>query len=135
MTTTKTAKDGEMEINGKIYVLKSSVESNVKAPSLKGLKLVLIRSYAAGVHYGYLQKREDLLSGLKVTLVKSRRIWYWDGANSLSQLAMDGINASKIANCKFSIEVPEIEITQCIEVIPVTAKAADSINAIPVWKQ
>ena len=133
MTTTKAATDGEMEINGKIYVLKSSVKSTEKAPSLKGLKLVMIRSYASGVHFGYLKSRKDLLAGLSVELVNSKRVYSWSGACSLSQLATDG--TSNPTACKISIPVESMEIMQVIEIIPVTAKAAENLNAIPSWKK
>lgn len=126
--------DGTINVNGIDYVPKSSVITNHPAPSLKGLQLVLIRSYASGVHFGYIKKREDLLSGLKVELIKCRRIWAWYGAASLSQLAVDGVLESKKNDCKFSMEVESMEITQVIEIIPVTAKAAESINSVKVWE-
>lgn len=133
MTTKKTAIDGEMEINGNLYVLKSSIKNNEKAPSLKGLKLVIIRSYASGVHYGYLKSRKDLLAGLSVELVNTRRVYKWAGACSLSQLATDG--STEPASCQISVTVPEMEVMQVIEIIPVTAKAANSLNAIVEWKK
>lgn len=45
-----------------------------------GLKAALIRSYAAGVHFGYLKEQADTLSGRVVKLINARRVWYWSGA-------------------------------------------------------
>lgn len=92
-------------------------------------KDVLVRTYSAGVHVGLLKSRD----GKEVVLTNARRIWYWDGAASLSQLAMDG--TSKPHNCKFPCSVDEILLTEAIEIIPVTEKARQSIDSVPVWKQ
>lgn len=89
---------------------------------------VIIRTYSAGVHAGYLHKRE----GKEVTLHSSRRIWYWDGAASLSQLALEGVK--KPENCKFSVAVPEIILTEAIEIIPCTDAAMKNIQAVKEWK-
>jgi hypothetical protein len=62
---------------------------------------------------------------------KARRIWYWEGAASLSQLAVDGPN--KPNKCKFPVEVEEVILTEAIEIIPCTEKARLAIEAVPVW--
>lgn len=91
----------------------------------------LIRSYAMGVHAGELVEKSET----RVVLKNTRRIWYWDGAASLSQLAFEGTVAPE--NCKFSMEIPLIEITspQGMEVIPVSTKARESITSVKVWKR
>ena len=91
-------------------------------------KRVIVRTYSAGVHFGELVSRD----GKECVLKNARRIWYWDGAASLSQLAVDGTR--KPENCKFPVAVPEITLTDAIEYIPVTEKAANSIHGVPVWK-
>ena len=101
------------------------------ATDMDGMPYRIVRTYSAGVFAGYVQSR----TGQEVVMRNARRLWYWDGAASLSQLAVDGVNPNKVANCKFSVEVESMEVTQVIEVIPVTAKAAESINAVPIWKQ
>lgn len=92
-------------------------------------KDVLVRTYSAGVHVGTLQSRD----GKEVVLTNARRIWYWDGAASLSQLAIDG--TSKPEKCKFPEAVAEILLTEAIEIIPITDKARESIAGVKVWKQ
>jgi hypothetical protein len=91
-------------------------------------KYVIIRTYSAGVHAGVLKSR----NGKEVVLENARRLWYWDGAASLSQLAVDGV--SRPNNCKFPCEVAEILLTEAIEIIPVTEKARVSIASVSIWK-
>lgn len=118
----------EIEINGSVYVLKGS-NQNAKAEDLNGMPYVIIRTYSAGVHAGYLKSR----SGKEVELLHARRLWYWEGAASLSQLATDG--TSKPDKCKFPCEVSRIELTEAIEVLECTKKAQESINNVSIWKQ
>jgi hypothetical protein len=89
---------------------------------------VIIRADRAGAFYGELVER----NGTEVKLANCRRLWYWDGAASLSQLALNG--TSKPNNCKFTVVVPEIEILGVIEVIPCSDKAIQSIEGVKVWK-
>jgi hypothetical protein len=102
---------------------------NVPATTLKGLKYVIVRTYSAGVFAGYLKERK----GKEATLLQARRLWYWTGASSLSQLSVDGVATPN--TCKFPVEVEQVELTEVIEVLPVTKKAQDSIASVPVWKQ
>src|SRR3990167_6356248 len=101
-----------MIVDGVEYVRKDAV-SNQPAKSLKGLPYMLVRSRGAGVFAGYLKKR----NGQECELLNARRIWYWDGAASLSQLAMEGV--SKPENCKFPCEVDSIVILEVLELIPI----------------
>lgn len=111
----------EIVINGEKYVKKESSDS---------LKYVIVRTYSAGVFAGYL---ESYGKDLEVNLVNARRLWYWDGASSLSQLAVDG--TCRPENCKFPVEVASIKLLQAIEVIEVTEKARLSIAGVPIWHQ
>lgn len=94
----------------------------------KKRRYVIVRTYSAGVFAGELEYRK----GQDVALRNARRLWYWAGAASLSQLATDG--ASRPKDCKFPCEVSRIELTQAIEIIDVTAMARKSIAEVPVWK-
>jgi hypothetical protein len=90
---------------------------------------VIVRTYSAGVFAGSLIARK----GQEVTLENARRIWYWDGAASLSELAMNG--TTKPENCKFPIAVTKMEVTQAIEIIYCTTQAEKSIKGVPVWSK
>ena len=90
-------------------------------------KKCIVRTYSAGVFFGELVS----LNGKEAIVKNARRIWYWDGAASLSQLAVDG--TSKPQNCKFPVAVPEVYLSEVIEVIPCSAEAIASIEGVPVW--
>ena len=92
-------------------------------------KYCMVRSKSAGVFAGTVEKRD----GGEVLLSNARRIWYWDGAASLSQLATEG--TSKPMNCKFPAPVDEVLLLEVIEIIPITTAAAESIAGVPEWKQ
>jgi hypothetical protein len=89
---------------------------------------VIIRTQSAGVFAGTLISRK----GNEVVLKDARRLYYWDGAATLSQLAMEGV--SKPQNCKFPCTVDSITLLGVIEVIPCTKAAQTCIEAVPVWK-
>ena len=116
----------EIEINGITYVPKSEKQD---ARSLDGLPIVMVRTYSAGVFYGSLVER----NGKEVKLYNARRVWYWDGAASLSQLAEQG--TSKPENCKFPVAVKEVILTEAIEIIFMTTEAVESLNSVKLWKQ
>lgn len=88
---------------------------------------VIVRTYSAGVFAGELVARE----GKEVRLANARRLWYWDGAASLSQLATTG--TSKPKTCKFPPEVPAVTLTEAIEILDVTPEARASIAAVKPW--
>ena len=92
-------------------------------------KYVIVRTYSAGVFAGELEGRQ----GQEVVLRNARRIWYWSGAASLSQLAMEG--TSDPASCKFPCEVNRVELLQALEIIDVSGVAMASIKGVPVWKK
>ena len=121
----------EIQIDGITYVKKDSIQQ--KAKNTDGLEWVIIRSYAAGVHYGLLESEKFTESGKVVTLIKTRRIWYWSGAASLSQIALEGVkNPDK---CKFSVEIDSNEIVNVIETIPISEKALLNLQKVAVWKK
>ena len=88
----------------------------------------IIRADRAGVFAGNIKER----NGSEVTMTNVRRIWYWDGAASLSQLAVDGTSNSK--ECKFTVTVPEMTVLGVIDIIPCTEKAETSIKGVAEWK-
>ena len=116
----------EISINGEIYVKKSEATSSV--PMKDGMKYVICRTYSAGVFAGFLESR----TGQEVVMRDARRIFYWDGAASLSQLAMSG--TSKPQNCKFPQAVDRVELFQAIEILDCTEKAKKCIESVSVWQ-
>ena len=89
----------------------------------------IVRCRGAGVFMAQIVSRK----GTEAKLKDSRRLWYWAGAASLSQLAVDG--TCKPSECKFPVPMPEQEVTGILEVITLTDKARGSLAAVPVWQQ
>ena len=118
-----------IEVNGQKYVLATTAKNGVRESpvSIGNKKPVCVRALNAGVFVGYLKSR----NGKEVVLQKARRIHYWDGAASLSELAMRGV--SKPQNCRFPVEVDEVLLTGVFEILPMTLAAKKNIDAVPVW--
>lgn len=91
-------------------------------------KYYIVRGDRSGVFAGEIESR----NGQEVKMKKVRRIWYWDGACSISELAVNG--TAEPDNCKFTVEVDNLEILDAIEVIECTKKAEKSIKGVKVWK-
>jgi hypothetical protein len=92
-------------------------------------KYVIVRTTSAGVFAGELESR----NGKEVVLTNARRLWYWAGAASLSQLAMEGVK--KPNECKFPCEVARVELTEAIEILDVSDFSRENIKNVPVWKE
>lgn len=116
-----------------IAAMFSAPSFDVAVESVEGIdshligKPVIIRTYSAGVHFGILDARK----GPEVRLKNCRRIWYWEKAFTLSTVAMEGVGGSS----KMPAAIPEIVLTECIEVIPCSEKAASVLESYPVHKQ
>lgn len=95
---------------------------------MKNGDYVIVRTNSAGVFAGRLARKK----GTEVTLHDARRIWYWSGAATLSQLAIDG--TSDPSNCRFPAPVSEVVLLGVIEILAVTEKAKQSIAEVATWK-
>ncbi len=88
----------------------------------------IVRGDRSGVFYGEIAKRD----GREITLKNCRRLWYWSGAASLSQLAAEGVKYP--SDCKFTVTVEELTVLDVIEIIPCTHAACASIEGVREWK-
>jgi len=118
-----------IKIDGIEYIKKSKIQQQ-KVKLKKGLTYCIIRTYSAGVFSGWIDRK---IKGKINTIFDSRRIWYWEGAASLSQLANDG--TKKPDKCKFSQLINETDLTEIIEIIPCLQKAKESIEGVFVWEK
>ncbi len=91
-------------------------------------KYVIVRGDRSGVFAGTLVSVE----GQTVTLKECRRLWYWDGAASISQIANEGVKSPN--SCKFTVTVDSIIILDAIEIIPTTMAAEVNIKGVREWK-
>lgn len=88
----------------------------------------IVRSTNAGVFFGHIaDKRGD-----EVDMMDVRRLWYWDGAASLSQMAVEGVKAP--GNCKFTVVVPSMTILGVCEIIQCSDEAVRSIQGVREWR-
>lgn len=94
---------------------------------MKAGDYVIVRTYSAGCFAGTLKSRK----GKEVVMKNARRLWYWAGAASLSELAQRG--TSKPDQCKFPVPVSEIVLTEAIELLAVTKVARKSLAEVPTW--
>ena len=84
--------------------------------------LVLVRTRDAGIHVGYLADYDR--AHRTVTFAESWRIWRWRGANTLSEVAVDGIDEkSAVAR-----PVRGNEVLDVAEVLQVSARAAETLT-------
>lgn len=94
-------------------------------------KRYIIRCDRAGVFFAHVAEYDPATA--TATLTDCRRLWYWDGAASISQIAMEGVK--KPEKCNFTVTVPEMIVGGVIELIPCTAAAEKSIDGVKVWKR
>ena len=94
-------------------------------------KFSIVRTHSAGVWFGNVKS----LTGSIAVIVNARRLWYWSGSASLSQLAVVG--TKKPNDCKFTVTITDEEgvyLPQIIEVLPCTNEAVENINSVKEWK-
>jgi hypothetical protein len=88
----------------------------------------IVRTKNAGVFAGYIVKR----AGQEVEMREARRLWYWKGAASLSQLSQEGVKCPD--ECKFPCPVT-VTLFEVIEILPCTVQAQKSIEGVWIWQK
>lgn len=94
-------------------------------------KYCILRGDGSGVFAGEVEKIEE--GGKLVTVRNCRRLWYWNGACSTFELAKSGVAYPE--DCKFTVTIDEITLTDVIEIIPCTKKAEENIKGVKEWKK
>ena len=89
---------------------------------------VIVRGDRSGVFFGQLASR----NGQEVELRNVRKLWYWSGAAAVEQIAVEGVKNPD--ECKFTVTVDSIVITDAIQIIPCTEEAVRCIQGVAVWK-
>ena len=90
-------------------------------------KRVLARGLHSGVYFGTLNDKD----GQEVELTDVRNIWQWEGANTLLDLAANGVKYPE--KCHFSNYVENLVLTDVCEIVPCTKKAIKRIEGVPEW--
>lgn len=89
----------------------------------------IIRGDRSGVFFGQIANR----NGQEVELRNVRKLWYWDGACAVEQLAIDGV--TRPSECKFTVVVPEMIVTDAIQILPCSDKVAKILAEAKAWKR
>lgn len=123
-----------LRLNAMEEVSVEKPEGTLKKPRTKPLKpevapYVIVRGYGAGVHAGELHHFDG---SPHVTLLHTRRIWRWEGAASLSELALYGSSAPK--GCKIAVELPRVEILDACEINYCGAEGELFLRTAYVWR-
>lgn len=84
-------------------------------------KYVLVRTFSAGVHFGQLVSRK----GKEVMLADAKRIWNWQGAKTLNEMSIAGVDVSR---SKIAAAIPSVLLTEAIEVIPCAPEAVANLK-------
>ena len=122
----KTEVTTSVTINGAVYVPQSEVSK--KSVDLDGMRFVIVRTYSAGVYFGWLKEEEKD----EVILVNARNAWYWSGASSLMQMANDGVKNK--SDCKFTQVVEQIKLKGVIAILDCTKVAQDNLTSVNTWE-
>ena len=88
----------------------------------------IVRGNRSGVFYGEITEQ----NGAEVSMRNARCLWYWEGAASILQIALEGVK--KPRNCKFTVSVGTLTITDAIEIIPCTETSQKCIDGVEEWK-
>ncbi len=93
-------------------------------------KPCIVRCDRTGVFYGSVIAVST--DGKIAKIVNARRMWFWSGAASLSQVANEGVK--KPNECKFPDAVKTVIVTDAIEYLLLTEQALESLEKVPVWR-
>lgn len=91
-------------------------------------KYCVIRCDRAGVFAGTVEK----VDGQTVLVRNVRKLWRWYGATETLQIAQEGVKRPN--DCRFTVAVDSLVLTDAIEIIPATDAAKASIEGVKVWK-
>lgn len=98
----------------------------------KGVKMdnkyYIVRAKDAGVFFGKIKRRNKH----EVEMKHVRKLWYWDGAAAVEQLAVDGVKNPK--DCKFTVFVDQMVIADPIQIIHCTDRSEKILKEVEAWK-
>lgn len=94
-------------------------------------KKCIVRCNNAGVFFGTVKEISKDANGINVLMSNVRKIWYWDGACAVEQLAVNGCNNKS----KITIMVEEMELMSAVQIIPCTEDAIKNLEGHKEWKR
>ena len=93
---------------------------------MKNEKYVVVRSNMAGVFCGTLKNK----NGTEVVLANARKIYRWQGAYTVEDIAVKGLNAD---TSQITVSVEEIVVDDVCQVLPTTNAAQKILTEAPIW--
>ena len=93
---------------------------------MKKEQYVIVRSSLAGVFCGTLENK----NGTEVVLTNARKIYRWQGAYTVEDIAVKGLNAEA---SQITVQVGEIVIDDVCQVLPTTDAAQKILTEAPTW--
>ena len=105
----------------RIWALQPVVSPAASSPHHMIGKYVICRCVNAGVHAGTLMSKD----GTNVELTNSRRLWSWKANDGV---ALSGLSQFGLQSGKVDTLLPEISLTDVIEIIPCSEKAKETIH-------
>ena len=90
-------------------------------------KKIIARIDRAGVFHGTLAAKDAETT----TMTDVRRIYYWQGALSVTDMSVTGLNAGKVT---VPAKCVEFETAKVLELLECTDEANRSIEGIEPWK-
>lgn len=91
----------------------------------------IVRANGAGVFFGEIDEVNRETQTVEMRNV--RKLWSWNGANAVEELAVHG--TTKPADCHFTVYVDEMTIFNALQILKCTDEAVKSINEVAVWSQ
>lgn len=88
----------------------------------------IVRCDRAGVFFGKIKER----NGSEVTMTDVRKLWSWEGACAVEQLAQEGTKTPK--KCHFTVMIKEMIVLGAVQIIPCTDAASASLRRVQEWK-
>lgn len=104
-----------------------SISSTTKKQDNKD-QYYIIRCDRSGVFFGKIGKRE----GQEAQILDARCVFYWAKAATIMELSQTGDKSS--SNSKITVEVPEITVTDVIQIVPCTDEAVSVFKSTPEWR-
>ncbi len=90
-------------------------------------KYFIVRADRAGVFFGKIKEQTDT----SVTMTDVRKIHYWERAAAVEEISQNGVGGGS----RLTVVVPEMKISNPIQVIACSEKATETLKAWPVWKR
>ena len=111
-----------MMIDDVKYVREDSIKQ--QAEKVDGLEYAIIRTRMHGVVAGYVKSYKQG----EITVLNSRRIWYFKGCQTLEEMAVYG--TTDIENCNITPVAPKTTIVEDFSIIYASEKCRKQIAGI-----